>query len=140
MKRFMYLGMAILIASMLLPEERVLAQKSLPQVPVTYPGDTNGTIVRRAQWMERAKKEGGVIWWGVFRPQHAEQIAAEFNKLYPFIKIEYWAGSTGPEIAAKLEAELASGRTPADILLGGDPLNYPRWRKAGYLDKFDQNR
>ena len=30
----------------------------LPEVPITYPGDTDETIIRRAQWIEGAKKEG----------------------------------------------------------------------------------
>ena len=34
-----------------------LAQKSLPQVPITYPGDTDEKIVRRTQWIEEARKE-----------------------------------------------------------------------------------
>ena len=34
------------------------SKKTLPKVPITYPGDTEKTIVRRAEWVEGAKKEG----------------------------------------------------------------------------------
>ena len=39
-------------------------------------------------------------------------------------------------MAAKLEAEFAGRNYTVDILLGGEPYNYPRWRKAGILEKF----
>lgn len=55
------------------------AQKSLPQVPITYPGDTNNAITRRAQWIEGAKKEGSLVWWGDKTSDEGEKIIAEFN-------------------------------------------------------------
>ena len=62
MKRLESLSAAILIVSMFLPVGSVCAQmpskKPLLQVPVIYPGDTNETTLRRAQWIEGAKKEG----------------------------------------------------------------------------------
>ena len=86
----------IFIVIMLLPIGLVWAQtppkKSLPQVPITYPGDTNETILRRAQWIERAKKEQTVDWWGSLNPNEAQKIIPEFNKVYPFVKVVYWRG------------------------------------------------
>ena len=62
MKRLARSSAAILIVSMFLPVGSVCAQmpakKPLLQVPVIYPGDTNETTLRRAQWIEGAKKEG----------------------------------------------------------------------------------
>ena len=58
MKRSMYFLITVLAVLALLPIRSAFAQKSLPQVPITYPGDKNETIIRRAQWTEGAKKEG----------------------------------------------------------------------------------
>ncbi len=91
MRRLIYLVVAVLVVTMLLPIGSVFAQKSLPKVSITYPGDTDETIIRRAQWIEGAKKEGKVVWWGSEKPDLINQIAAEFNKLYPFIILSYWS-------------------------------------------------
>ncbi len=139
MKRLTYLLAAVLVVMMLLSMGSGYAQtparKSLPQVPVTYAGDTDETIIRRAQWIEGAKKEGEVDWWGILTPREAAGVLAEFNKIYPFIKVNYWRGK-GEEVAAKLEAEVAGGRAAVDMTLGGEPYNYPRWRKMGILEKY----
>ena len=71
------------------------SKKALPQVPITYPGDTDRTIIRRAQWIEGAKKEGELVWWGTRRPEEGKEIIAAFRKIYPFIKCSYWRGFYG---------------------------------------------
>src|SRR3990172_4709105 len=109
------------------------AQKSLPRVPITYPGDADETISRRAQWIEGARKEQTVVWWGVLSPPEAAKVAAQFNKTYPFITVTYWRGK-GEEVAANLEAELSGRHHSVDIILGGEPYNYPRWRKMGAFE------
>jgi len=107
--------------------------QSLPQVPITYPGDTDETIRRRAQWIEEAKKEGNtVIWWGVIQPGEVKREVAEFNKVYPSIKIDYWRGE-GELIATKLDTDFNAHRQSADMAYGGEPVNFPRWRKRGFL-------
>ena len=137
MKGLAYLVARVLVVLLVLPIGFVYAQTSptklLPQVPITYPGDTDKTILRRAQWIEGAKKEGTLEWWSVERPDQLKKIVAEFNKIYPFITGSYWRASE--EIAPKLESEYASGRFTVDIIHGGQPHNYPRWRKMGILDK-----
>ena len=139
MKRLAYLRIAGLFCLMLLSGgpayTQTLTKAHQAQVPITYPGDTNETVARRAQWIEGAKKEGTLVWWGTLTPKEGARIVAEFNKIYPFIKVTYWRGK-GEEIAAKLEVEFAAGRGTVDIALGGEPYNYPRWRKIGMLDKF----
>lgn len=111
------------------------AKAQLPQVPITYQGDTGETISRRAQWIEGAKKEGTLVWWGDLRPEEANKIIAEFNKIYPFAQVMY-ARQSSAEKAAKIEAEHAVGRVTFDIMHGGEPIYYPRWREKGYLEKF----
>ena len=61
---FMAAGLAVLT---LFPAGSVYAQTTVKtQVPITYPGDTDETILRRARWIEGAKKEGNTLtWWGV---------------------------------------------------------------------------
>lgn len=135
MKWFWHVLMAVLVVTAVLPIGLAYAQKSLPQVPVTYPGDTNETIARRAQWIESARKEGEMVWWGILSPSEGGKVIAEFAKVYPFIKITYWRGQ-GEEIAAKIEAEYAGGHPSFDITIGGEATNFPRWRKLGILEKF----
>ena len=56
----------------------------LPQVPITYTGDTNETIIRRAQWLEGAKKEGNTFtWWSVGSPAERKQIIAALETVHP---------------------------------------------------------
>lgn len=106
-----------------------------PQVPINYPGDTDKTIARRAEWIAKAKNEGTLVWWGTLTLDQGKGVMAEFNKIYPFITIDYW-NATGEEMASKMEAEFTGGRNKVDICLGGEPANYPRWRKIGMMEKF----
>ncbi len=92
--------------------------------------------MRRAQWMEEAKKEGTLSWWDNLSPQESSQIIAEFNKIYPFIKVSYWRGSD-KERNIKFESEIAVGRLSVDVNKPGDfTTNYPRWRKMGAVEKY----
>jgi ABC-type Fe3+ transport system substrate-binding protein len=135
MNRLTHLLTVILIL-LILPTGSVFAQKSLPKVPITYSGDTNKTIERRMQWIEAAKKEGNsVMWWSIGSPAERKEIIAEFNKVYPSIKVEYWRGQT-EEIGTKTEMEFTANRRTVDVVLGGDTANFPRWRKLGRLQKF----
>ena len=93
MKKLTYSLIVVSIFLVLLPDALVFAQKKPPQVPVTYAGDTDQIIARRAQWIENAKKEGQLTWWGIFTPTDAKKIISEFNKIYPFIKVNYWRGT-----------------------------------------------
>jgi iron(III) transport system substrate-binding protein len=111
------------------------AKNSRPQVSVTYPGDTDETVRRRANWIESARKEGKLEWWGILKTADAVKIIAEFNKVYPFITVAFWSGR-GEEIAAKLEADVAGSRFTVDIASGGEPYNYPRWRKMGIMEQY----
>ena len=87
MKRAARLLLAVLLVITFLPIGLVFAQKAVPPVPITYPGDTDQTIARRAQWIEGAKKEGTLNWWGILIPAEGSKVIAEFNKIYPFITV-----------------------------------------------------
>ena len=139
MKRLRFLSVGVLILFTLFPVGLAYAQTtakpSLPQVPISYPGDTDQAIIRRAQWVEGARKEGQLVWWGTQSPGEAVKTIALFNKVYPFIKVEYWRGN-GEAIASKLEAGYIAGQTIVDVCQGGEPVNFPRWRKAGRMAPF----
>ncbi len=137
MKRLSYLavGALIVLYPLGLAYAQTSAKASRPQVPITYPGDTDKTIARRAEWIEGAKKEGSFTFWGTLVPDAGVKVVNEFTKIYPFIKGDYWRGK-GEEVAAKLEAEIAGGRSSVDITLGGEPYNYPRWRTMGIMERF----
>ncbi len=70
MKQFRNAMAVILALPIVLAVDLAFAQKS---GQITYQGDNEKTIARRAQWIEGAKKEGTLIWWGDTRPQRREQ-------------------------------------------------------------------
>ncbi len=134
MKRLAYVLVAVLVIMTSFPMRLAFAQKALPKVPITYAGDTDKTIARRAEWIEGAKKEGTLVWWGILNPKEKIAVMAEFNKVYPFIKLEGWRG--GPtETASKLESDWATKRYSCDVSSGGS-YNLARWRQMGMLQKF----
>ena len=139
MKRLTFLSVGVslffIMFSIGLAYAQIPAKTKIPQVPITYPGDTDKTIARRAQWIEGAQKEGTLTWWTSASPKEAKEISGEFNKIYPFVKIEYWRGNA-TERDAKLEQEHTAGRVTVDITGVGDPTHYPRWRKMGIPEKF----
>ena len=135
MKKSFYVLAAVLTVVMSFPLNLALAQKSAPQSSITYPGDTNETINRRAKWIEGAKREGMLVWWGTARPEEAKELIAAFNKVYPFIKVVYWRGR-GDEVGTKFEAEFTAGRPTVDTCFGGGFEHYPRWAKMGMLAEF----
>ena len=141
MRKLINLLALVLAIITLSPQGSVYAQapakksQPLPQVPITYPGDTDKTIMRRAQWIEGAKREGKLVWWGTDNPKLKLELIAEFNKVYPFIPVDHWR-SQGEEIGSRMEAEHTSGRFTVDICQGGESFNYPRWRKMGIMGKF----
>jgi iron(III) transport system substrate-binding protein len=140
MKRIEYLMIGILVFVALLPQWAVAAETkakiSLPQVPVIYRGDTDQTIIRRAEWVEGARKEGTLSWWDNLSPQEGGQIISEFNKIYPFIKVTFWRGSE-EQRSSKIEAEHSMGQLSVDVAKPGDfTTHYPRWRKMGIVEKY----
>jgi iron(III) transport system substrate-binding protein len=140
MKRIVYFMIGVLAVMVFLPlwssAAETKAKQPLPKVPITYAGDTDQAVIRRAQWVEEAKKEGTFSWWGNITSEQNNQIIAEFNKIYPFITVTYWRGSD-KERNAKIESEHAVGRLSVDMIEPGDfTTNFPRWRKAGLVEKY----
>ncbi len=137
MKRLTYTVVFFLLVIFLVPVGLVGAQTpktSLPQASIAYPGDTKETLTRRAQWIEEARKEGALVWWGFLAPKEANNVVAEFNRTYPFIKVTYWRGQD-TERDMKTEQEHASGRLSVDIGTLGNQIYFPRWRKIGVIEK-----
>ncbi len=139
MKRSVYFIMAVLTVFACLPVysfgAATKATPPLPQVPITYPGDNDKTIMRRAQWVEGAKKEGKLILWTDLTPKEAKQVTDQFSKVYPFITVTS-SREASEEKAAKLEAEFTAGKLSVDVVEGGGRANCPRWRKMGIMEKF----
>ena len=77
MKQLMCIAFGILLAVLIfMPISSALAKA--PKVPITYLGDTEETIARRAKWIEGAKKEGRLVWWHTFNPNLANKIVGEY--------------------------------------------------------------
>lgn len=45
-------------------------------------------------WIQAAKKEGKVVFYGSDRPSEIQEVARAFNKRYPFVKIDFLEAST----------------------------------------------
>ena len=45
-------------------------------------------------WMQAAKKEGKLIFYGTDRPMEIREIIRAFNRRYPFVKVDYMEAST----------------------------------------------
>jgi iron(III) transport system substrate-binding protein len=139
MKKLGYLMIIVFTVLVFLPVlsegAQTKAKASLPQVPITYPGDTDKAIMRRAQWIEGAKKEGKIVLWANIDPKEAKKVADQFNKSYPFITVEI-SRSVSEDKEGLLEAEFAAGKMSVDVMEGGGRVNTARWRKMGIIAKF----
>ncbi len=140
MKRWMSLRVMVFVVTIFLPIGLAYAQSPkkapLPQVPITYGGDTDKTIIRRAQWIEGAKKEGTVSWWGSLKPNDAQELITAFNTIYPFIKVNYWRGGD-KERNTRIETEHSIGRLSVDVSEPADfTTSYPRWRANGLVEEY----
>ena len=138
MKKWTYYMMIVFVMVMLLPGWSVYGQvpskKSLPSVPITYDGDTDATIIRRAQWIEGAKEERDLVYWSSKSPEMGRKIIAEFNKIYPFIKGTF-VGAAGEGVGPKVEIETVRGKFSVDVIEGANE-SYPRWREKKIIAKF----
>ncbi len=135
---FEYLLPIVLIYLVIFPCSLCAQAQTRAQSPagtVAYQGDTNEDLVRRAKWIEEAKREGQLAWWGSTNPAESNKITAGFKSVYPFIKVNYWRGGD-TERVTRLESEHSLGRLTVDIMEGGDPTNLPRWRKLGITSKY----
>lgn len=89
----------------------------------------------RQSVIEAAKKEGKLVWWAALSPLEAVKMIERFNQLYPFVKVDYWRGTTDAK-AERVWAEYQSGRHTWDVVSGGEPTDYPPWIKAGIIQKW----
>jgi ABC-type Fe3+ transport system substrate-binding protein len=90
----------------------------------------------QAEWdkvVAVARKEGEVRVWGDQEITHPD-IAAAFNKEYPFIKVVAVSGRVG-ELMPRIIAERRAGRYLADLYSGGlGGRSFFDFHKAGVLD------
>ena len=64
----------------------VPSKSAVPEVPIKYPGDTDKTIIRRADWIGKANKEGALTWWSIGTPAERQKIVDERRKAHPKIR------------------------------------------------------
>ncbi len=140
MKQLTYLMVVFLIGSILQQARptygQSTAKQKIPQVPITYRGDTEGTIMRRAKWIEGAKREGKLIYWSSLGEDLAAALIAKFNKVYPFIAVEYWKANT-EKIEPRVEAEFGAGSVSSDVIVWRESRE-DEWRKMGIVEKWTQ--
>lgn len=74
------------------------------------------------------------IYTSVYR-QVIDELEPLIRKAYPQLKVHWFQGGS-EKISAKLDAELAAGGTPCDVLLTSDPYIYPRLKQNNQLLRY----
>jgi iron(III) transport system substrate-binding protein len=70
-----------------------------------------------------------LIYTSMYRPV-IDSLTALFESKLPAIKVE-WLQSGSEKIATRIDAELAAGESPADIVMTSDPFWYERKKREG---------
>lgn len=73
---------------------------------------------RERMLVEKARAEGTVTIYAIFRGKDAEEIVGAFKKKYPFMKVNHWGGR-GSGIWQKITTEAAAGKLQVDVSIGG---------------------
>lgn len=68
----------------------------------------------RAQLIEGAKKEGAVTWYTSMNVAESKPVADEFEKRYPFVKVDLFR-SSGEKVQNRISTETRAGRWSFDI-------------------------
>ncbi|MCL4425512.1 MAG: extracellular solute-binding protein [Firmicutes bacterium] len=113
--------------------------KSQTPAPKTSEGSGQGQASSKeqelAKLIEGAKAEGKVVWGDGLKPEEAEPVIKEFNKKYPFIKVEHTRIS-GTDSRERLLREMMAKQVTFDVFdIGGEEI--PDFKKAGLLKKYD---
>src|SRR5262249_1072349 len=72
-----------------------------------------------------------LIYTSMYRPM-IDAITPVLEAKLPEVKVEWLQGGS-EKIATRLDAELAAGQTPADIIMTSDPFWYERLKQNGHL-------
>jgi iron(III) transport system substrate-binding protein len=85
-----------------------------------------------------AKQEGKLEWWDTTDPEASRGLITDFNKVYPFIKVNHLEVSTD-EAAQRMKLETAAGKCSVDIFKcsGSDQAGLEA--ASGMLMKWDPN-
>lgn len=86
-----------------------------------------------AFWISQAKTSKNVVW--IYASIYKEVIAAfdeELRRLYPDISVQ-WYQSGSENVAARVNAELSSGASQADLIMTSDPFWYLELKESGHL-------
>jgi iron(III) transport system substrate-binding protein len=74
--------------------------------------------------IEGAKKEGKVIWYTTMTIDQSKQVVDQFEKKYPFLKVEFFRTGGGP-LLNKILTEARGGRHAWDVLVGRGEMMLP---------------
>lgn len=85
--------------------------------------------------VDGARKEGQMSWWVTTDPVAARNIIADFNKVYPFIKVNYLEIATD-EAGQRMKLETAAGKCSADVF-GIEFASMSRFESEGLLMRWD---
>lgn len=86
-------------------------------------------------WFSKSERHD-VIWiYASIYKEVIRELDQELKKAHPDIEVR-WYQSGSENVAARLNAELATGRSQADLIMTSDPFWYLELKKAGYLHPY----
>lgn len=90
----------------------------------------------REEIVQAARSEAEINWYTSMPEQQASEFAAGFEKQYDFLRVRITRQSTF-DIVARVEDELNTGRTQADVIHVLDPGIFIALRKRGQLYRYE---
>lgn len=70
---------------------------------------------RKAYLEKGARQEGTLVWYSNVSQADLPKLLANFEKLYPYIKVEFWRAS-GNRVFTRVESEARAGRHATDVV------------------------
>jgi len=84
----------------------------------------DGARAAEPKVIEAAKKEGQVVWYTTTALEVSKKFGDEFQKKYPFVRVDIFRTNNSP-LVARVLSEATAGRTLWDLVGGGGELYTP---------------
>jgi len=78
---------------------------------------------RESHLVEGAKREGKMIWYSNINLDQAGKMKGEFERRYPFVKVDLWRGS-GNQVVDRVLNEARAGKNDVDVINAGGVGTY----------------
>ncbi|MDP2718776.1 MAG: ABC transporter substrate-binding protein [Dehalococcoidia bacterium] len=143
MKKTLWIMMAFLIAAATLggcgkptPQPPAAITKAPTQVATAMPPPKPAWQQEWETTLEKAKQEGSVSVYALWRPETRTALTEAFGKKYG-INLEYTPFARGAELLAKVKAEQTAGIQGADVFGAGGPTMVATMKPEGVLGQIE---